>query len=87
MVFKAFNDTTGLNGLVPTLLVFGAYPWMAKLDTPSPTVTQRVNVVKKAIAEICKLYTEWQVANILNMRNGPKINTVYDLPPNSPVLV
>ena len=40
---------------------------MAKLDTPSPTVTQRANAVKKAIVEIYKLYTERQVANILNI--------------------
>ena len=60
---------------------------MAELDAPSPTVTQRVNAVKKAIVEICKLRAERQVADILNMQNGPKINTVYNLPPNSPVLV
>ena len=58
MAFKAFNNTAGLNSLVPTLLVFGAYPRMAKLDTPSPIITQRINAVKKAIAEIHKLYTE-----------------------------
>ena len=60
---------------------------MAELDIPSPTVIQRANVVKKAIAKICKLYAERQVANALNMRNRPKIDTIYDLPPNSPVLV
>ena len=60
---------------------------MAKLDIPLPTVIQRVNAVKKAIAEIYKLYMERQVANILNIQNGPKINTVYNLSPNSPVLV
>ena len=87
MAFKAFNNTTGLNGLVPTLLVFGIYPWIAKLDIPSPTVTQRVNAVKKAIVEIRKLYIEWQVANALNIWNGLKINTIYNLPLNSPVLV
>ena len=58
MVFKAFNDTTSPDGLVPILLVFGVYPWMAKLDILSPTVTQRVNIVKKAIAEIYKLCVE-----------------------------
>ena len=26
MAFKAINNTAGPNGLVPTLLVFGAYP-------------------------------------------------------------
>ena len=60
---------------------------MAKLDIPLPTVTQYVNAVKKAIAEIYKLYIERQITNILNMRTGFKINTIYNLPLNSPVLV
>ncbi|KAM4064075.1 hypothetical protein HRG_012589 [Hirsutella rhossiliensis] len=33
MAIKAINDTAGPNGIVPTLLVFGAYPRMA-LDSP-----------------------------------------------------
>ena len=39
MAFKALNNTASLDGLVPTLLVFGAYLRMTKLDAPSPTVT------------------------------------------------
>jgi hypothetical protein len=58
MAFKALNDTMGPNRLVPTLLVFGAYPRMTELDAPSPTVTQRANALKKAIAEIRKLCVE-----------------------------
>ena len=38
MVFKALNNTAGLDGLVFTLLVFGAYLRMAELDIPLPTV-------------------------------------------------
>jgi hypothetical protein len=38
MAFKANNDSAGPNGLVPTLLVFGAYLRMAEADAPSPTV-------------------------------------------------
>jgi hypothetical protein len=87
MAFKALNDTAGLDGLVPTLLVFGAYPRMTELDAPSPTVTQRANAVKKAMAEIRKLRAERQVADALSMRNGPKTDAVHNLPPNSPVLV
>ena len=87
MAFKAFNDTASLDSLVPTLLVFSVYPWMAELDIPLPTVIQRANVVKKAIIEIYKLHTEQQVADILNIQNRPKINTIYNLPPNSLVLV
>jgi hypothetical protein len=39
IVFKALNDTIGLDGLVPILLVFGAYLRITELDAPSPTVT------------------------------------------------
>jgi hypothetical protein len=67
MAFKAINDTAGPNRLVSTLLVFSAYLQMTELDAPSLTVTQRTNAVKKAIAEICKLHTERQVINVLNM--------------------
>ena len=87
MVFKAFNNTAGPDSLVPTLLVFGAYPRIAKLDAPLPIVTQYANAVKKAIIKIYKLRAEQQVANVLNMRNGPKTDTIYNLPPNLLVLV
>jgi hypothetical protein len=60
---------------------------MTELDAPSPTVTQRANAVKKAIAEIRKLRAEQQVANALNMCNRPKTDAVHNLLPNSPVLV
>ena len=52
MAFKAINDTAGFNRLVFILLVFGAYPRMVELDTPLPSVIQRVNAIKKAIVEI-----------------------------------
>ena len=32
MAVKAVNNTTGLDGLVPTLLVYGAYLRINKLD-------------------------------------------------------
>ena len=67
MAFKALNDTTSLDSLVPTLLVFGVYLWIIKLDAPLPTVTQCANVVKKAIVEIYKLHVEQQVANVLSI--------------------
>ena len=87
MAFKAINDTAGPDGLVPTLLVFGAYPRMVELDAPSATVAQRANAIKKAMAEVRKLRAERQVADALNQRNGPRTDGVHDLPLNSPVLV
>ena len=87
MAFKAINDSAGPNGIVPTLLVFGAYPRMTELDAPSPTVTQRSVALKKAMEEIKKLRAQRQVADALNTRNGPNTSAIQDLPLNSPVLV
>ena len=60
---------------------------MVELDVLLPSVTQRANAVKKAIVEIQKLRAKCQVADALNMRNGPKMDVVYDLPLNLLVLV
>jgi hypothetical protein len=38
---KAVNNTAGLNSLVLTLLVFGAYPRISMFDPPAPTITQQ----------------------------------------------
>jgi len=38
MAVKAVNNTTGPNGLVPTLLVYRAYLRMSKLDPPALSV-------------------------------------------------
>jgi hypothetical protein len=39
MAVKAVNNTAGLDSLVLTLLVFGAYPRISTLDPPAPTIT------------------------------------------------
>lgn len=40
MAMKAVNNTAGPDGLVPTLLVFGAYPRMTTESPPSPSTTK-----------------------------------------------
>ena len=40
MAFKAINDSVGLNGLIPTLLVFGAYSCIVKSNVPNPIVVK-----------------------------------------------
>jgi hypothetical protein len=40
MAVKAVNDTAGPDGIVPTLLVFGAYPRMVEMDPPAATIAQ-----------------------------------------------
>ena len=71
MAFKAINDTAGPDGIVPTLLVFGAYPRLVESDTPSLTVSHRATVLKKAMEEVRKLRAKRQVNDALNHYNGP----------------
>ena len=87
MAVKAVNDTAGPDGLVPTLLVFGAYPKMSQLDPPAPTIAQRATAVKKAMEEVTKIRATRAVQDALNQRNGPDTSGIHELPIGSEVLV
>ena len=45
MAIKAINNTTSLNRLVPTLLVYGAYLKISKLDPPPPSIIDWVTAI------------------------------------------
>jgi hypothetical protein len=87
MAVKAVNNTASPNGLVPTLLVYRAYPRISKLDPPAPSVIDQAAVIWKAMAEIVKLRAKQTINNALHHRNGPNTTLVYNLPLNSKVLV
>jgi hypothetical protein len=87
MAVKAVNDTAGPDRLVPTLLVYGAYLRMSNLDPPTPSITERAAVIRKAMAEIVKLRAKQAVNNALHYRNRPNTTPVHDLPLNSKVLI
>jgi len=55
MAIKAINNTASPNGLVPTLLVYGAYLRMSKLDPSAPSITDWAAIIWKVMAEIVKL--------------------------------
>ena len=55
MAVKAINNTTSLDGLVPILLVYGAYLRISNLDPPTPSIIDRAAIIQKVIAEIVKL--------------------------------
>jgi len=38
MAVKVLNDSIGPNGLVPTLLVFSAFPRMLDSNVPAPSI-------------------------------------------------
>jgi hypothetical protein len=59
IAFKAINNFIGLNSLIPTLLVFGAYPYIVKSDAPNPIVVKRAVTLKKVIEEVKKLRAEY----------------------------
>jgi len=87
MAVKAVNNTAGLDRLVPTLLVYRAYLRISNLDPPAPSITERVAIIRKVMAEIVKLRAKQTVNNALYYRNGPNTTLVYDLPLNSEVLI
>ncbi|KAJ5082066.1 hypothetical protein N7532_011109 [Penicillium argentinense] len=84
---KAVNVSAGPNGIIPTLLVFGAYPRMTEMDPPSPLVVKRAEAIRTATKEVRRLHAERQVGGALAMRNGPSIITTLTLPLQSDVRV
>jgi hypothetical protein len=45
MAVKAINNTAGLNGLVPTLLVYGVYLRISNLNPPALSIMEWVAVI------------------------------------------
>jgi hypothetical protein len=52
---KAINDTAGPNSLVPTLLVFKAYPRMTSTDPPVLSIIKRSKAIQDVIRELRSL--------------------------------
>ena len=55
MAVKAINDTAGYNGIIPMLLVFGAFLRMIYLDPPVLSIAQQATAIRKAMTEVTKL--------------------------------
>jgi hypothetical protein len=57
---KAHNDTSGVNGLVPTLLVYGSFPRLPIRDEniDSPSNSERASMRSLAMAEYSKAIDE-----------------------------
>ncbi|KAM4062524.1 integrase core domain-containing protein [Hirsutella rhossiliensis] len=71
MAVKAINDTAGPDGIVPTLLVFGAYPRLTAESPPSASTLKRSAAMQKAMKTLRQLSAERQVKDALRTRNGP----------------
>ena len=86
MSIKAINDTAGIDGIVPTLLVFGAFPRIINGDAPTADIMTRAKAINKAMAEVSKLRAQRQIQDAIRTRNGPSID-IFEIPIGSDVLI
>jgi hypothetical protein len=70
---KAVNDSAEPDGIVPTLLVFGAYSCITRDSLLLPFIIKQAKAIYKAIKKVRRLYAEQQVNNALAIRN--RLNT------------
>ncbi|EED11958.1 hypothetical protein TSTA_000360 [Talaromyces stipitatus ATCC 10500] len=80
MAVKAINNMAGPDRIMPTILVFGAYPCLTLDSLPSALTIRRAQAMKKAITELRKAVAERKVNDALNTRNGPIITETLNLP-------
>jgi hypothetical protein len=84
---KAINNLAGPDGIIPTLLVFGAYSRLTEIDPPSSLVTKRTEAICVITKEVRRLHTKRQVKDALAIRNSPDTKNTLDLPLQSNVRV
>jgi hypothetical protein len=58
MAVKAINDLAGPDDIIPTLLIFGAYPKIIKDSASSPFIIQRADAISKVTKEIRRLHAK-----------------------------
>ena len=52
MAVKAIKNSARLNRIIPTLLVFGVYPQMTKIDTSLLSIIKKAKAISAATKEI-----------------------------------
>jgi hypothetical protein len=80
ITIKTINNSTGPNGIVFILLVFGAYPRMIDNSALSPIITKKVETIRKATKEIKHLYAKYLVINALAIKNSPNTTPTLEFP-------
>jgi hypothetical protein len=87
MAIKAVNNTTGPNGLISILLVFGTYSQITIINTFFLMVTKRGKAIIKVIKQIAELYVKRQITDVLRQQNRPNISDTLDVLISKDVLV
>jgi hypothetical protein len=73
IVIKTINNSAGPDGIIPILLVFGAYPRINNNSVLSPTITKRNKAIRKASNKMRKYYAKQYINNIFRIKNSPNI--------------
>jgi hypothetical protein len=87
MAVKTVNDSAGPDGIIPTLLVFGAYPRITNNSVLSLITTKRAEAIRKASNEVRRYYAKRHVEDVFRIRNSPDITVIFKLPIQSDVKV
>jgi hypothetical protein len=81
------NDIVGLDRLIPTLLVYGAYPCISREDKLTLLNTEQVRVIKRVIDNVYRLNTKIIITKAMRTTRGLDIAAVLGLLLNTKVLV
>jgi hypothetical protein len=87
IIVKTINDTTDLDELMFTLLIFDVYSRMHVMNSSISLIIQRAMTIEKVMTEVRKFRAERQVADALNIRNDLIITSIHDLLLNLNVLI
>jgi hypothetical protein len=79
IAIKAINNSVGLDGIIPILLVFGAYPRISNNSLLSLMITKRAKTIRKTSNKIRKYYTKRYIEDVLRIRNSLDITVIFKL--------
>jgi hypothetical protein len=76
---KTINDSISPDGIIFTLLVFGAYPRITNNSSLLFFIIKRTKTIRKTTKEIQRFHAKHQVKDILVIRNSPNVYLILDL--------
>lgn len=85
---KAINDSVGRDGLVPSLLVFGALPQLGlPTDNQSKSTFQRAVALRNETTVMSEHFAKRQIRSASRTRNGPDVTDIHKCPIKLPIIV
>jgi hypothetical protein len=81
------NDIVGLDGLIPILLVYSAYPCISREDKPTLLNTEQARVIERVIDDVRRLNAKITITKAMRTTRGLDMAAVLGLLLNTKVLV